>query len=147
MRKTAIHRRPAAAGAAIRRMQLACYALLGGLFLYALIGRFFLPLYLSEPIGVQPAAIGKSRSGATSGGPASVAAFDDRLDPNTAGWVELTRLPGVGEVTAKRIVAYRQEHGTDSGRPVFSSAQDLARVRGIGPKTVEAIRPYLSFDD
>lgn len=68
--------------------------------------------------------------------PASV----ERINPNTATVPSLMRLPGVGRVRAMDILAGRKE------RP-FDSAADLDRVRGIGPKTVEKITPYLTFED
>lgn len=43
-------------------------------------------------------------------------------------------LKGVGDAKAAAIVAYRTEHGP------FKSADDLASVAGIGPKTVEENR-------
>lgn len=128
-----------------RSLFFACYAILGALLVYALIARWFLPLCVDEPIGIQragSAALSGSDTTAT-----SPVVFDDRVDPNTADWPELTRLPEIGEVTAKRIVAYREEHRRDQGGPVFRSAKDLSRVRGIGPKTVQAIEPHLRFDD
>jgi competence protein ComEA len=69
--------------------------------------------------------------------------LDETLDPNQAAWYELARLPDIGEVLAKRIVAHRNELGID--RP-FNTADDLQAVRGIGPKTAEKLRPYLRFD-
>ena len=62
-----------------------------------------------------------------------------RIDPNRASASELTRLPGIGPALAGRIVADRVSRGA------FSSPQALLRVRGIGPKTLERIRGYLSF--
>jgi competence protein ComEA len=59
------------------------------------------------------------------------------VDLNTADWPELTLLPGVGETLAKRIVESRQRDGP------FADHDNLRRVRGIGPKTLEGIRPYL----
>ena len=56
-----------------------------------------------------------------------------RIDVNTAGVAELERLPGVGRTLARRIVAARRAGGR------FGRAADLARVRGIGPRTVEAL--------
>jgi len=53
----------------------------------------------------------------------------------------LRRLPNIRLVRARAIVAYRREHPS----PAFRSAEDLARVRGIGPGTVEAIRDYLKL--
>ena len=60
-----------------------------------------------------------------------------QVDINTADWPELLQLPGVGPTLAHRIVASRQTAGP------FANHDDLRRVRGIGPKTLEQIRPYL----
>ena len=60
-----------------------------------------------------------------------------QLDINTAAWPELTLLPGVGETLARRIVADRQRQGR------FAEVGELTRVEGIGPKTIEQIRPFL----
>ena len=43
-------------------------------------------------------------------------------------------LSGVGPQTAAAIVAYRKEHG------LFQTAEDLLKVKGIGPKTLERNR-------
>ena len=59
------------------------------------------------------------------------------VDPNTAEWPELIQLPGIGETLAQRIVESRRTEG-----PFFDHA-DLMRVRGIGPKTLDRISPYL----
>lgn len=56
------------------------------------------------------------------------------LDLNSASEDELTLLRGVGPVRARAIVANRQRHGP------FGSIDDVARVAGIGPVTVEALR-------
>ena len=56
---------------------------------------------------------------------------------NTANAVQLEALPGIGEVTAERIVTYRNENGN------FASVDDLAKVKGIGSKTLEKIRGQL----
>ncbi len=60
-----------------------------------------------------------------------------RIDVNQAEWAELSQLPGVGETLAKRIVAHRQRHGP------FTSVEQLDDVRGIGPKLLVGIRPWL----
>ena len=60
-----------------------------------------------------------------------------RLDINEADWPEFSVLPGVGETLARRIVESRQIEGP------FADIDGLRRVRGIGPKTLEGIRPYL----
>jgi competence protein ComEA len=70
------------------------------------------------------------------------------VNPNTATAAELTALPGIGEVRARRIVEYRTSRRADPDfdGPAFRCAEDLAAVHGIGPKTVERLRPLLRFD-
>lgn len=63
-----------------------------------------------------------------------------QIDMNRAEWVEWAELPGVGEGIAHRIVKSRETEGP------FTSHDDLIRVKGIGPKTLEQIRPYLLPD-
>jgi competence protein ComEA len=46
-------------------------------------------------------------------------------------------MPNIGEQLAKRIVTDRQEHGP------FRDLSELRRVRGIGPKTLEGMKPFL----
>lgn len=60
------------------------------------------------------------------------------MDVDRASVVELIRLPGIGPSLAARIVAERAANGP------FGSPDGLRRVRGIGPKTLEKIRPYLT---
>jgi competence protein ComEA len=62
------------------------------------------------------------------------------LDPNTADLQLLEQLPGVGPARARAIVEERV-----SGGP-FERVDDLVRVRGIGPATLEELRPFLSID-
>lgn len=67
------------------------------------------------------------------------------LDPNTASWEELACLPQLGPSAAKAIVAYRQQQQTSGTARPFSSDADLDKVAGIGPATLEEIRPHLHF--
>jgi competence protein ComEA len=60
------------------------------------------------------------------------------VDLNTAPVEELVRLPGIGEVLAGRIVAYREAHGR------FASVDELAAVSGIGPVVLEGIRELVT---
>ncbi len=57
-----------------------------------------------------------------------------KLDVNAASAQELDALPGIGPVLAERIVAARP----------FKSADDLRRVKGIGAKKYEKIRPFFN---
>ncbi len=59
------------------------------------------------------------------------------LDINTAGVAELSQLPGIGPALAERIIKHRQAHGS------FRSIAAVAEVSGIGPVTLEQIRPFL----
>lgn len=60
---------------------------------------------------------------------------------NTASSKDLTIIPGIGPVTAERIIDYRNEHGE------FSSYEELLEVRGIGPKTLATIKEYAIIGD
>jgi competence protein ComEA len=59
------------------------------------------------------------------------------VDINSATWPELLQLPAIGETLAKRIVDSRMKDGP------FRDPKDLMRVRGIGPRTLNTIKPYL----
>jgi competence ComEA-like helix-hairpin-helix protein len=56
---------------------------------------------------------------------------------NGAGVAELSQLPGLGMITAQKIVEHRKANGP------FTSHDDLLAVPGIGPGTLDAIRPHL----
>jgi competence ComEA-like helix-hairpin-helix protein len=59
------------------------------------------------------------------------------LELNKATAVDLRALPGVGPKTAAAIVAEREARGP------FTDVDDLQRTKGIGPKTVTRLRPWL----
>lgn len=90
----------------------------------------------------QPDQAGPNQPGPNSG--------SQGIDPNTAPWWELTVLPGIGEITAKRIVEYRdgrrRELDLPDEAPVFNAPADLQKVHGIGPKKVEQMTPLLVFE-
>ena len=59
------------------------------------------------------------------------------IDLNLAPVSELQLLPGIGPALAGRIVESREAEGP------FASVEDLARVRGIGVKTIDRVRPFV----
>jgi competence ComEA-like helix-hairpin-helix protein len=59
------------------------------------------------------------------------------IDLNLANVKELQELPGVGPVTAQRIIDMREK----SGR--FNRVEDLLAIRGISQKKLDAMRPYI----
>ena len=63
-----------------------------------------------------------------------------QVDINSATQRDFELLPGFGPVTARKIVESRSERGE------FTSLEDLDRVHGIGKKTVENLRKYLTHD-
>ena len=65
-------------------------------------------------------------------------AYAFKVDINKAPWREIACLPGIGDKKAQAIVAERDLHGP------FVSVDDLARVSGIGPKTIEDIKPFVA---
>jgi competence protein ComEA len=74
--------------------------------------------------GVQPSA-----GGAHTSGPVHL---------NTATVEQLDALPGVGPVTAQKIVDYRQQHGA------FASVDELDAIPGIGPARLRDLRELVS---
>jgi comEA protein len=61
------------------------------------------------------------------------------VNVNTANETELETLPGIGNTKASAIVKYRSRHGN------FSSVDDLDRVPGIGPATIDLFRAYIKI--
>jgi competence protein ComEA len=60
------------------------------------------------------------------------------VNVNTADGPALETIPGIGPVTATAIIEYRDQSGA------FSSVEQLIDVSGIGPATLETIRPYIT---
>ena len=71
--------------------------------------------------------------------PAAKAQLQGTVNINTADATQLALLPGIGPKAADSIIEYRKSAGD------FTSIDDLVKVKGIGPKTMEKLRPYLSL--
>jgi len=60
------------------------------------------------------------------------------ININSASSEELQQVPGIGPVTAEKILQMRKSYGA------FKSVDDLLAVRGIGKKRLEKMRKYLT---
>jgi len=60
------------------------------------------------------------------------------ININTANLEELCTLSGIGEVKAQAIIDWRKENGS------FANIEDLMKVKGIGPKTLEKNKDRLT---
>ncbi|HET9507190.1 MAG TPA: helix-hairpin-helix domain-containing protein [Gaiellaceae bacterium] len=61
-----------------------------------------------------------------------------RVSLSSATLADLEALPGIGPVTAQKILDYRAQHGG------FSSVDDLDAISGIGPARIEQLRELVT---
>ncbi len=69
----------------------------------------------------------------------SAVSESEKVNINTATAEELKTLSGIGDVTAERIIEYREKFGG------FLSVDELENVKGIGEKLIDKIRPYIKI--
>ena len=62
---------------------------------------------------------------------------DNKININSADLSELDSLPGFGQVTAQKIIEYRQEHTK------FNSIEELMNIKGIGEKKFNNVKDYI----
>ena len=63
------------------------------------------------------------------------------VDINRADAAQLDTLPGIGPALSQRIIEYRQQNGR------FETVEELVNVKGIGEKTLEKLKPYITCGD
>ncbi len=97
-----------------------------------LVPRIIQPTYpSSSPRSSRPVAIPSKEEGGEQG---------QTVNVNTATAEDLERLPGIGPVLAKRIVAHREQKG------LFRRLDDLREVQGFGPKLLRRLEPKLRLN-
>ncbi len=60
------------------------------------------------------------------------------IDINTADGAAFETVPGIGKSLSARILTFREKNGP------FQSVDDLLKVQGIGEKSIQKLRPYLT---
>ena len=105
-------------------------------------------LNLAAPLvdGIQvlvPSRVSAGTGSGTEGGAAgargsTAGALGPKPSLSSATAEELDQLPGVGPVTAQKIIDYRTAHGP------FGSVDDLDAVPGIGPTRIEQLRDLVT---
>lgn len=81
--------------------------------------------------------IPNTSSKSTSSSKSTAAAPGAMISINSADATQLDELPGVGPATARAIIEYRTAHGG------FKTVDELMEVKGIGPKKLEKMRPFV----
>ena len=95
-------------------------------------------LALAAPLLAADSPAAPAARPATSPPATAGSAAPARVDLNLATEADLEGLPKIGPATAKRIVEYRKQVGT------IKSVDELVNVQGIGPKTLEVLRPHVT---
>lgn len=88
--------------------------------------------------GAEPESPGSALEGSQKGG-SSKEENQNLVNINTASTEELQTIPGIGQVKAEAIAAYREENGP------FSSVEQIQEVPGIKGKTYDKIKSYISY--
>ncbi|MFC8527579.1 helix-hairpin-helix domain-containing protein [Nocardia sp. NPDC057227] len=86
-----------------------------------------------------PRASGTASTGSAASAPGSAPGAEGKVNLNTATEAELDALPGVGPVTARAIVAWRNSNGR------FSDLEQLGDVDGIGPARLAKLRELVTL--
>ncbi len=92
-------------------------------------------LHVEPDRRLEPASISDQGPPASPAGVSKKPPPTEQIDVNRAGEADLRRLPGIGPTLSARIVAARKQ------RP-FATVDELRRVKGIGAKTLERLRPH-----
>jgi competence protein ComEA len=93
---------------------------------------------LSALLVLSATAPGRAAPQVPARGASAKAAPSAPVDVNTASAADLQTVPGIGKALAQRIVEFREKNGP------FGEVADLVKVRGIGEKSIQRLKPYLT---
>jgi competence protein ComEA len=93
---------------------------------------------LAAPVADGTQIVVPARAAAGAAGGSASSAPGGPVHLNTATLQDLDALPGVGPVTAQKILDYRQQHGA------FASVDELDAIPGIGPKRLDQLRDLVA---
>ncbi|MBB3661107.1 comEA protein [Prauserella sediminis] len=96
-------------------------------------------IYVGVPVPPEVRAGGTADGAQPNGTGTADETGDERVPLNTADQEALESLPGVGEVTAQRILEWRDDHGE------FTAVEQLREVDGIGDKRFADLRDAVSI--
>ena len=91
----------------------------------------FVALTLCMPVSMSFAAAKKEATAAS--------VLQEKININSATMDQLVTIPGIGKVTAERILSFREQNGK------FTKLDDLLQIKGIGKKSLMKMSPYLSI--
>ena len=92
----------------------------------------FLLVFVLACASAVPAAAAPSAT------PKAAASEARPIDINTADGATLESVPGIGKSLSQRILSFREKNGP------FQSVDDLLKVQGVGEKSIQKLRPYLT---
>ncbi len=131
-------------------VHIACYVILGCALAGVMAASILLPLSIGESPAAGTSPLGADEADGVAGD--AVVGVWQRIDPNTATLHDWTRLPGIGEAMARKIIAYRDAQRSfaasrpgDEAAVVFRARCDLEAVSGLSPAAIERIAPHLAF--
>lgn len=123
--------------------KLVAVIVLGGASIFGIVWSIATREPAAARAGVPFVSATATTAGTTSADPTapnSARSISRLINLNTASAAELELLPGIGPAIAQRIISDRASRG------LFRSLNDLDRVNGIGPRTIERLRDKVTVE-